>query len=159
MPVWALNGRVGWHLTIESRTRACTGRSHASLLSPPSGGRGRTATHSASRGRAHPGTGNYWAIQILCDLFAGDQAERAGTEVSADEKKPEPKWISDLARVASVAQRMERRSKGTFGAANKGKRLMAWFCACGWEGSSQELKAGQNGLACPMCGGGELKAR
>ena len=36
---------------------------------------------------------------------------------------------------------------------------MAWFCACGWEGSSQELKAGKNGLACPMCGGGELKAR
>ena len=62
--------------------------------------------------------------------------------MSADEKKPEPKWISDLSRVASVAQRMERKTKGTFGAANKGKRLTAWFCACGWEGSSQELKAG-----------------
>src|SRR5918994_7880282 len=79
-----------------------------------------------------------------------------GLEVSADEKKTEPKWISDLSRVALVAQRMERRSKGTFGAANKGKRLTAWVCACGWEGSSQELKAGQNGLSCPMCGGGEL---
>jgi DNA polymerase V len=74
-------------------------------------------------------------------------------------REPEPKWISDLSRMASVAQRMERRSKGTFGAANKGKRLKAWFCACGWEGSSQELKAGQNALSCPMCGGGELKAR
>jgi hypothetical protein len=102
------------------------------------------------------------SIQILCDQFAGDQAaggEEAGTEVSGNEKKPEPKWISDLSRMASVAQRMERRSKGTFGAANKGKGLRAWFCACGWEGSSQELKAGQNALSCPMCGGGELKAR
>ena len=79
--------------------------------------------------------------------------------MSADEKKPEPKWISDLSRMASVAQRMERKTKGTFGAANKGKHLTAWFCACGWKGSSQELKAGQNGLSCPMCGGGELKAR
>jgi hypothetical protein len=74
------------------------------------------------------------SIQILCDQFGGDQAaggEGAGTQVSADEKKPEPKWISDLARVASVAQRMERSSKGTFGAANKGKRLMAWVPAAG----------------------------
>ena len=78
--------------------------------------------------------------------------------MSADEKKPEPKWISDLARAASVAQRREPRSSGTFGAATKGKRLTAWVCACGWEGSSQELKTGQNGLSCPMCGGGELKA-
>ena len=89
----------------------------------------------------------------------GGWSEGTGTEVSTNEKKPEPKWISDLSRMASVAQRMERRSKGTFGAANKGKRLTAWFCACGWEGSSQELKAGQNALSCPMCGGGELKAR
>ena len=47
-----------------------------------------------------------------------------GHVVSADEKKPGAAVCrSDLSRMASVAQRMERRSKGTFGAANKGKRL------------------------------------
>jgi hypothetical protein len=66
---------------------------------------------------------------------------------------------SDLSRVASVAQRMGQRPNGTFGAASEGKRLMTWSCACGWEGSSQELKAGPDGLACPMCGGGGLKSR
>ena len=80
--------------------------------------------------------------------------------MSADEKKPEPKWIGRLSRMAAASSRMERTPEGgTFGAANKGKRLTAWICACGWEGSSQELKTGQNGLSCPMCSGGELKAR
>ena len=79
--------------------------------------------------------------------------------MSDDERKPEPKWIGRLSRAATVAQRMDQRLKGTFGAASEGKRLMTWSCACGWEGSSQELKAGQNGLACPMCGGGGLKPR
>jgi hypothetical protein len=52
---------------------------------------------------------------------------------------------------------MKQRRTGTLGAASEGKRVMAWSCACGWEGSSQELKAGRDGLACPVCGGGGLK--
>jgi hypothetical protein len=58
-----------------------------------------------------------------------------------------------------TAQRMQGKSRGTFGAASPVKRLMAWSCACGWEGTSRELKAGPDGLACPMCGGGGLKAK
>jgi Methylpurine-DNA glycosylase (MPG) len=46
---------------------------------------------------------------------------------------------------------------GSLGAASEGKRLMAWSCACGWKGSSRDLKVGPDGLACPMCGAGGLK--
>jgi hypothetical protein len=58
-----------------------------------------------------------------------------------------------------TAQRMQGKSKGTFGAASTVKHLMAWSCACGWAGTSRELNAGPKGLACPMCGGGGLKPK
>jgi hypothetical protein len=54
---------------------------------------------------------------------------------------------------------MQGISRGTFGAASTVKTLMAWSCACGWQGTSRELKAGPEGLACPMCGGGGLRAK
>ena len=79
--------------------------------------------------------------------------------MSADEKKPEPEWIGRLSRMAAASSRMERTPEGgTFGAASKGKRLIAWSCSCGWNGSSRDLKAGPDGLACPICGG-EVRPR
>ena len=71
----------------------------------------------------------------------------------------EPFWIGRHSRIGVTAGRMQGRSEGTFGAASAGKRLFAWACpSCGWEGNSRELKAGPDGLACPMCGGGGLRA-
>jgi hypothetical protein len=58
-------------------------------------------------------------------------------------------------RMNATAQRTQGKSRGTFGAASTVKTLMA----CGWQGTSRELKAGPEGLACPMCGGGGLKAK
>jgi hypothetical protein len=79
--------------------------------------------------------------------------------VSDDHHKLEPAWIGRLSRMGVTAQRMQGKSRGTFGAASTGKQLFAWSCACGWEGTSRELKAGPDGLACPLCGGGGLKSR
>jgi hypothetical protein len=79
--------------------------------------------------------------------------------MTENEQKREPSWIGRLSRAATVAQRMKQRPNGTFGAASEGKRLLAWSCVCGWKGSSRELKAGPNGLSCPMCGGGGLQPR
>jgi hypothetical protein len=62
-------------------------------------------------------------------------------------------------RMNVTAQGTQGKSRGTFGAASPGKTLMAWSCACGWQGTSRELKAGPGGLACPMCGGGGLKPK
>jgi hypothetical protein len=78
-------------------------------------------------------------------------------EVTDDEKKPELAWIGRLSHAATVATRMKQRRIGSLGAASEGKRLMAWSCACGWKGSSRDLKVGPDGLACPMCGAGGLK--
>ena len=77
--------------------------------------------------------------------------------MSEEAKKPEPAWIGN--RMGRIAEALKGKSKGTFGAANAVKRLMAWSCACGWEGTSRELKAGPDGLACPLCGGGGLKPK
>jgi hypothetical protein len=76
--------------------------------------------------------------------------------VSDDAKPREPSWIGRLSRIGVTAERMQGKSRGTFGAASDGKRLFAWSCSCGWEGTSGELKAGPDGLACPLCGGGGL---
>jgi hypothetical protein len=82
--------------------------------------------------------------------------------VSDEPSKPrkfEPPWIGRLSRMGVTAERMQGKSRGTFGAASAVKQLMAWSCACRWQGTSRELKAGPEGLACPMCGGGGLKAK
>jgi hypothetical protein len=79
--------------------------------------------------------------------------------MSGDAKPREPAWIGKLSRMGVTAERMQGKSKGTFGAANSGRRLFAWSCACGWQGTSRELKAGPDGLACPMCGGGGLRPK
>ena len=79
--------------------------------------------------------------------------------MSDDARKPEPRWIGRLSRMGVTAERMQGKSRGTFGAASAGKQLFAWSCACGWQGSSRELKAGSDGLACPLCGGGGLKPK
>ena len=76
-----------------------------------------------------------------------------------NEKPREPRWIGRLSRVGRVAESLRGKSKGTFGATSEGKWLMAWSCACGWQGTSRELKAGPEGLACPLCAGGGLKAK
>jgi hypothetical protein len=74
--------------------------------------------------------------------------------VTDDARKPEPAWITRLARESAAAEGMRRhKSKGTFGPASEGRQLMAWTCLCGWHGTSRELKAGPDGLACPLCGG------
>jgi hypothetical protein len=79
-----------------------------------------------------------------------------------DNDKPsagEPGWIGRASRMGATAERLQGKSRGTFGAASAGKTLMAWSCACGWQGTSRELRAGMDGLACPLCGGGGLKAK
>ena len=67
----------------------------------------------------------------------------------------EPEWLTRLAQAGTQAsaqkQRRERRP-GSLGAASEGKRLMLWTCNCGWNGTSQELKAGPSGVSCPECG-------
>jgi hypothetical protein len=82
-----------------------------------------------------------------------------GAQVTENTRMPEPAWIDRLSRMGATAERMQGRSRGTFGAASKVKQLMAWSCACGWHGTSRDLKAERNGLACPLCGGGGLKPR
>ena len=74
-------------------------------------------------------------------------------------RKPEPAWIGRLSRIGVAAQRMQGKSRGTFGPASTVKQLMGWSCACGWHGTSRNLKAGPDGLACPTCGGNGLKPR
>ena len=74
-------------------------------------------------------------------------------------RKPEPAWIGRLSRMGVTAERMQGKSRGTFGAASTVKQLMAWSCVCGWQGTSRDLKAGRDGLACPMCSGGGLNPR
>jgi hypothetical protein len=80
--------------------------------------------------------------------------------VTDNTRKPEPAWIGRLSRRMGVAaQRMQGKSRGTFGPASTVKQLMAWSCACGWQGTSRDLKARRDGLACPLCGGGGLKPK
>jgi hypothetical protein len=66
-----------------------------------------------------------------------------------NEKPREPRWIGRLSRMGVTAHRMQGKSKGTFGAASTVKQFMAWSCACGLQGTSRDLKAGPEGLACP----------
>jgi hypothetical protein len=74
-----------------------------------------------------------------------------------DAPRKEPAWLTKLATVAAQApanhQRYRNARLGSTGAANAGKRVTTWSCACGWSGSSQELKAGAGGVCCPACGG------
>jgi hypothetical protein len=67
--------------------------------------------------------------------------------------------IGRLSRIGVAAQRMQGKSRGTFGPASTVKQLMAWSCAWGWHGTSRNLKADPDGLACPTCGGNGLKPR
>src|SRR5918995_3576557 len=53
-------------------------------------------------------------------------------------RKPEPPWLGRLSRMGETAQRMQGKSRGTFGAASTVKMLMEWSCACGWQGTSRE---------------------
>jgi hypothetical protein len=41
-------------------------------------------------------------------------------------RKPEPAWIGRLSRTGVAAQRMQGKSRGTFGPASTVKQLMAW---------------------------------
>jgi len=76
----------------------------------------------------------------------------------------EPEWITKLAAAGVNAARDRQyrdRRLGTHGAANEGRRLLAWGCACGWRGSGGELQLERKtaALACPACGdAGGLKA-
>jgi hypothetical protein len=74
---------------------------------------------------------------------------------TSEKPRREPSWIGRLSRMGATAERMQGKSRGTFGAASTGKQLFAWSCACGWEGTSRELdcaleepgrKAGQIGF-------------
>jgi hypothetical protein len=76
-----------------------------------------------------------------------------------NEKPREPRWIRRLARMGRVAETFRGKSQDTFGPASTVKQLMAWSCACGWQGTSRDLKPRRDGLACPMCSGGGLKPR
>jgi hypothetical protein len=74
-----------------------------------------------------------------------------------NEEPREPRWIGRLSQMGRVAESLRGKSQDTFGAASPVKQLMAWSCACGWQGTSRNLKAGPDGLACPLCGGGGLR--
>src|SRR3954463_7384033 len=68
----------------------------------------------------------------------------------------EPAWLTKLAAAGVNAARDRQyhdRRLGTHGAANKGRHLAVWGCACGSAGGMRELKAGGGGLTCPACGG------
>jgi hypothetical protein len=77
--------------------------------------------------------------------------------VTDNTRQPEPAWIGRLSRMGVTAQQMQGKSRGSFGPASTVKQLMAWSCACGWQGTSRNFKAGRNGLAFPLFGGGGLR--
>jgi hypothetical protein len=81
--------------------------------------------------------------------------------MSDDAKPREPAWIGKLSRIGHVAQAMQGRSRGTFGAASEGRSVTGWSCTCGWQGEARELHLERRtaALACPSCGeAGGLKA-
>ena len=50
---------------------------------------------------------------------------------TSEKPRREPSWIGRLSRIGARAERMQGKSRGTFGAASTGKQLIAWSCACG----------------------------
>jgi hypothetical protein len=73
-------------------------------------------------------------------------------------RRPEPAWLRRLAIAGANAQRARiyRQNRyGSQGAASEARQLVAWHCACGWTGGTNELRLEPRtaALACPRCDG------
>jgi hypothetical protein len=72
-----------------------------------------------------------------------------------NEKPREPAWITKLAQIVPMvstrAHREQRLGGGSSGAASAARHIVAWRCACGWQGETRELKIGAGGVICPIC--------
>jgi hypothetical protein len=75
------------------------------------------------------------------------------------------KQTNNLARLGHVAkEEVQRRAwakhqAGSAGAANEGRSLTGWTCACGWSGTMRDLKVVGSQPTCPSCGeAGSLKS-
>ena len=74
--------------------------------------------------------------------------------MSNDESKS-LKRLDQLGRATKAeAERRQwaKRQAGTTGAANEGRSIKLWLCACGWTGGVRDLQVVEGRPTCPSCG-------